>query len=135
MPPAMKARIDAEYPLYDFSSRSELVCKAVEFYLGYLHSESDAEYVSKTSLAFMETQFAKLEARMCKQLFRICVELSMVAHLSASQIKVDDKTLKKLHNQCIKDIKSTVGNINYDKIYAYQNPDFKIGAYLNEDEN
>ena len=36
----MIKQIDAAYPLHEISSRSEFVCMAVEFYLGFLQSES-----------------------------------------------------------------------------------------------
>ena len=51
--PGHIAQVDAEYPLYDYSSRSAFVCAATEFYLGYLHSQSDTYYMSKPTLAFL----------------------------------------------------------------------------------
>lgn len=35
MPPSQVAEIDALYPLYGHASRSDFVCKAVEFYTGF----------------------------------------------------------------------------------------------------
>ena len=124
MPPDMVKQVDAAYPLHEISSRSEFVCNAVEFYLGFLLSETSQEYVNKTTLSFLETHLSKLEGRICKQLFRMCVEQSMAAHIAAHWNNgVPDDTLKKLRNKCVKDVKSTVGNIRFDGIYAYQHPD------------
>lgn len=78
--------------------------------------------MSKTTLTFLENQVSKLDAKICRQLFRICVELSMVAHVTACQIKgVTEETLKDLRKRCVKAVKQTIGNIRYDKIYAFQN--------------
>ena len=62
MPPDMVKRVDAIYPLNEISSRSEFICKATEFYLGYLQTENSTEYINKTTLVFLEDQLAKLEA-------------------------------------------------------------------------
>ena len=89
--------------------------------LGYLHSQSDADYMSKTTLAFLEDQVTKLDAKICRQLFRLCVELSMVAHVTATTVPgANEETLKRLRTKCVKDVKNTIGNIRYDDIYAHQ---------------
>ncbi len=89
--------------------------------------------MSKTTLTFLEEQVTKLDAKICRQLFRMCVELSMVGHVTASMVgNVDDETLKRLRSKCVKDVKNTIGNIRYDTIYAYQHPLFEEGY---DDEN
>ena len=132
MNPDLVKRIDAEYPLYGCASRSDFMCKAAAFYLGFLHNQEDTEYMSKTTLSFLEGQVSKLDAKICRQLFRMCVELSMVAHVSACQIKgVTEETLNELRKRCVKDVKQTIGNIRYDKIYAFQNGE----VWIEEDEH
>ncbi len=122
MRPDMIKQVDAAYSLHEIPSRSEFVCKAVEFYLGYLQTENSTEYIHKTTLAFIENQLVRLEARVCRQLFRMCVEQSMIANVSASQIKgMTDELMQKLRKKCIGDVKHTIGNIRYDRIYAFQN--------------
>jgi hypothetical protein len=84
--------------------------------------------MNKTTLAFLENQVAKLDAKICRQLFRLCVELSMVAHVTATTVPgANEETLKRLRNKCVKDVKNTIGNIRYDDIYAHQH------AQLGED--
>lgn len=121
MKPELLRRVDAEYPLYDYPSRSAFVGAATEFYLGYLHNQSDTAYMSKTTLAFLENQVTKLDAKICRQLFRLCVELSMVAHVTSATVPgADEETLKRLRQKCVRDVKNTIGNIRYDDIYAHQ---------------
>jgi hypothetical protein len=50
----MIKQVDAAYSLHEIPSRSEFVCKAVEFYLGYLQTENSTE-LSKTTLASSKT--------------------------------------------------------------------------------
>ena len=61
MHPSMIKQVDAAYPLHEISSRSDFVCQAVKFYIGFLQTENSTEYIHKTTLAFLENQFAKLD--------------------------------------------------------------------------
>lgn len=135
MKPELISRVDAEYPLHGYSSRSSFVSAATEFYIGYLHSQSDTEFMNKTTLAFIENQVAKLDAKICRQMFRMCVEMSMTAHVTASSLEVDDETLKRLRKRCVKDVKTTIGNIQYDKIYAFQHSLFDGEDEVYDEEN
>src|SRR5699024_12456358 len=75
----------------------------------------------KTTLAFLEEQLGRLENRICRQLFRICVEQEMACHMFASQCLGEPKeTLEELRKTCVKAVKRTTGSIRYDRIYAYQ---------------
>ncbi|QAT50335.1 hypothetical protein EQM14_11500 [Caproiciproducens sp. NJN-50] len=135
MPPDMVKQIDAVFPLYECSSRSDFVCRAVKFYLGFLQTKNSTEYIHKTTLTFLEDQFAKLEARICRQLFRMCVELAMVSHITACQFNLDDEGLKKLRKKCVKDVKCTIGNIRFDNIYSYQHEGLNPEEDADESEN
>ena len=140
MPPSQVAEIDALYPLHGHASRSDFVCKAVEFYTGFLQQGSSEFYMDKTTLAFLEEQLGRLENRICRQLFRICVEQEMACHMFASQCLGEPKetlegepkeTLEELRKTCVRDVKRTTGSIRYDRIYAYQ----RGGLEPEEDEN
>ena len=97
MPPSQVAEIDALYPLHGHASRSDFVCKAVEFYTGFLQQSSSEFYMNSTTLAFLEEQLDRLENRICRQLFRICVEQEMACHMFASQCLGEPKeTLEEL---------------------------------------
>lgn len=101
-------------------------------------SDIQAEAVRWLSLTFLENQVSRLGVKICRQPFHICVELSMVAHVTACQIKikgVNEETLKALRKRCVKDIKQTIGNIRYEKIYAFQNDDVWVGEDDYEPEN
>ena len=121
MPPSQVAEIDTLYPLHGHTSRSDFICKAVEFYTGFLKNENSEFYMSKTVLAFLEEQFGKLEGRICRQLFRMCVEQEMASHLFACQsLGVPEEQFEELRQNCIRAVRKTVGSIRYDGIYAYQ---------------
>ena len=44
-----------------------------------------------------------------------------MANVTASQVKdMTDELMKQLRKKCVADVKSTIGNIRYDRIYAFQ---------------
>lgn len=121
MKPSQMREVDALYPLHGHASRSEFVCQAVDFYSGFLKAGSSEKYMNETTLAFLEDKLERLESRVCKQLFRMCVELELSAHLFASQAAgASDDLLEQLRKRCISDVKKTVGSIRFDNIYAFQ---------------
>lgn len=121
MYPEMERRIDALYTLHGFSSRNELVCNAVDFYTGFLESEHGEEYMNQTTLAFLQDRLERLEGRICKQLFRMCVETATASHVFAAFTpEIQDGSMERLRKQCIKDVRSTVDTIRYDSIYHFE---------------
>jgi len=36
-----------------------------------------------------------------------------------------DELMAALRKKCVKDVKNTIGNIRYDKIYSFQNQEFE----------
>ena len=135
MYPEMEERLDALFPLHGFSSRSELVCKAVEFYTGFLETETCKEYINQTTLAFLEDQLAGLEAKICRQLFRMCVEMSMASHVFATaSCGIDHERMASLRKRCLKDVKNTIGNIRFDKIYDTEHNRFYAEEGFDETE-
>lgn len=44
-----------------------------------------------------------------------------MANVTAGQVKgMIDELMEKLRKKCVADVKSTIGNIRYDRIYAFQ---------------
>lgn len=133
MYPDMEQRIDALFPLHGFSSRSELVCKAVEFYTSFLESERGEEYMNRTTLAFLQDKLERLESRICKQLFRMCVEMATASHVFAAFTpEIQDGGMERLREQCIKDVRSTIGTIRYDSIYHFEHTALQAEEELDE---
>jgi metal-responsive CopG/Arc/MetJ family transcriptional regulator len=119
--PTLVKRIDSLIEQNKFSSRSEFLTKAAEFYCGYLDTQNCSDYIEQTTLKFMEERLEKIEERMCKQLFRLCVESAMNSHLiSAKIVGATDDELETLRRLCVSAVRKNTGNIRFDNIYAYQ---------------
>lgn len=101
-------------------SRSELFEKAVKFYDGYTRSIQENEYLPIALSSALDGIVKTSEDHISRILFKNTVELAMVMNIIAAIAEVDDNKLRALRGKCIKDVKGTIGQINFDDIYKYQ---------------
>ncbi|MCR0328070.1 ribbon-helix-helix protein, CopG family [[Clostridium] innocuum] len=102
-------------------SRSELIEKALKFYDGYLRSTQENEFLPIALSSAMSGIVKSSEDRIARVLFKNAVEIAMMMNVLSATAEIDEATLKKLRAKCIKDVKGTLGKINFEDIYKYQN--------------
>jgi metal-responsive CopG/Arc/MetJ family transcriptional regulator len=104
----------------DSKNRSEFICNAVSFYTGFLQSQNIEAYTNKTFLKEIDSRLARHQKSVCQTLFKLAVELGMNSHIiAASYENITPEYLVKLRKRCIKDVKKSLGMINFDSIYEY----------------
>lgn len=101
-------------------SRSELIEKAVLFYDGYVRSTWENEYLPVALSSLLSGIVKTSEDRISRVLFKNAVELAMMMNVLSATAEIDEQTLQKLRAKCIKDVKATLGKINFEDIYHYQ---------------
>ena len=114
-------KMDGLYKQENCKSRSEFIENAVQFYIGYILTKDNVDYLGTALTNVIDGRIGMTEDRLSKLIFKICVEVSILMNLYAIELDVDTETLDKLRNKCIKDIKKTNGNINLKNIIDYQN--------------
>lgn len=102
-------------------SRSELIEKALKFYDGYLRSTQENEFLPIALSSAISGIVKTSEDRLAKVMFKNTVEIAMMMNVLSATAEIDEATLKKLRAKCIKDVKGTLGKINFEDIYKYQN--------------
>lgn len=60
------------------------------------------------------------ENRTARLLFKLAVEISMMMNILAANVNIDETTLGKLRGKCVQDVKSSVGNVNFEGVYRFQ---------------
>lgn len=120
LPDSLLARIDGQMPVTDSKNQSDYVRKAVAFYSGYVESISSEGYLSETLLNELDRRLKQNEAHISKTIYRLAVELSMVTHVLAAAVNVDEDTLEKLRRKCLRDVKASNGRIRFEESYAHQ---------------
>lgn len=102
-------------------SRSELIEKSLKFYDGYLRSTQENEYLPIALSSALSGIVKSSEDRIARVLFKNAVEIAMMMNVLSATAEIDEVTLKKLRAKCVKDVKGTLGKINFEDIYKYQN--------------
>ena len=90
------------------------------FYIGYLNKEDDTEYISKTLQSVISGTVQVSEDRIASLLFKLSVEMSMMMHILAANMDVDNQTLDRLRFKCVQDVKRSIGSVDFKKVTNYQ---------------
>ncbi len=112
----------------NMKNHTEFVTQAVDFYIGFLNSQSSTNYLSKNLLNAIKGTLQVSENRLASNLFRLAVEISMMMHLLATTLDITARN-------CVgsrplrRGVKRTKGKIKLDDAIDFQSrPD-------DEDEN
>ena len=113
--PDLFEQIESNLPLGKCKSKSEYVCKAVEFYNFFLHNQSDADLLCKYVNDIVSAIIKNTENRLARMDFKIAVELAKVSHMIARLCEIDKTQLDRLHNICQEEVSRINGVIQFDK--------------------
>ena len=102
-------------------SVSEFICKAIQFYGGYVaNTNMNPDYVPQVVLSTLKSIMHDSENRHNGSLFRIAVEISMIKNLLAIRQGISDVPLNKLRNDYITEVKKINGTISYEDAIRWQ---------------
>jgi hypothetical protein len=107
MKPERIESMDALLPQDSCKSRNEFICKAVDFYSGYLQTKQASGYLSQTLLSQMSGTLELMESRISHVIFKLAVELAISMNVTAAMADVDGETLRKLRTKCRDDVKKS----------------------------
>lgn len=112
--------IDSAMPKVDAVSRSQFICKAVEYYLASLNVKDISNILSPAVESSIRASVRLSEMNISRMLFKLAVEMDMMMHVTAATNEIDETTLKELRENCEYDVKTTIGTINFDKAVRIQ---------------
>lgn len=102
------------------STQNEYIEKAIRFYSGYLDAEHADRYLPRVLADVLEGKLNALGSRIGKLLFKLSVEDAVMSNLIAYEMNIDLDTLRKLRVQCIKNVKETNGEIEFEDALKFQ---------------
>lgn len=111
--------IDQVIEQENITSRNAFIDDAIEFYIGYLLGSKNKYFPSAISNV-IDGALKITEDRISRLLFKNTVELAMALNVIAYNFDIDDDTLKKLRQQCVNEVRSTIGRINFEEIRKFQ---------------
>lgn len=114
--------IDQACKIADSISRNAFIEEAIDFYCGYLIASKN-KYIPIALSNCIEAIMKGSEDRIAKLLFKNTVELAMTMNVVAHNFDIDSDTLNRLRKQCVAEVKSSIGKINFEEINRYQKSD------------
>ena len=112
--------VESRYQQDNCSTRNEFIEKAIRFYSGYLDAEHADEYLPRVLADVLEGKLGAFGKRMGHLLFKQAVDQDVMANLFASDINVSLDTLQKLRVRCVKNVKETNGEIDFQDAFRFQ---------------
>ena len=119
--PSTEEEIKNNYEKDNCKSPSEFIEKAINFYIGFLKSEDNVNYLSPRITSSVDAVVPGSEQRINRNLFKIAVELGKVAHAVAAANDVDEDTMRELHAMCVDEVRHINGFINFESAVEFQN--------------
>jgi metal-responsive CopG/Arc/MetJ family transcriptional regulator len=101
-------------------SRSEFIEKAIIFYIGYLSSNDNSQYLPNILTSTLKSIVAESDNRMNRMIFKLAVELAMTMNVVAATQNIDKELLNKLRGECVKEVKRLNGSFSLDDAYNWQ---------------
>ena len=119
-PDKRTGRGEKHYKDDNCSSASEFIEKAILFYLGFIFSQENQDYLADVIPATVKGMVDESSNRMGRLLFKMAVELAVIENILAAVCEVDRQELKRLRGQCVEEIKRTNGMISFEQALQWQ---------------
>lgn len=113
-------KVENIYKEDNCSSRSEFIEKAIIFYVGYLSSNDNSQYLPNVVTSTLKSIVAESDNRMNRMIFKLAVELAMTMNVVAATQNNDKELLNKLRGECVKEVKRLNGSFSLDDAYNWQ---------------
>ena len=120
MRPSMVAEIEEMIPEANSKSKSDFVCKAVDFYIGYLRQQKNINYLAPVLARSIKNEVRSVEKNICEMLFKLAVEQAINSNLIAAEYDIDSNLLDQLRDSCAKAVAETNGLITFEDAYDWQ---------------
>ena len=112
--------VGGEYKADGCSTQNEYIEKAIQFYSGYLDTESADAYLPRVLADVLEGKLGALGKRMGHLLFKLSVDQNLMGNILAADIEIDPDQLRKARVRCVKEVKETNGEISFEDAVRYQ---------------
>ena len=102
------------------TSKSDFVCRAIKFYIGYLHQQKCIDYLSPILAQSIKSEIESVEKNISEMLFKLAVEQAKLSNVVAATNQIDDHSLSALNNLCSEEVARNNGIITFEEAYRFQ---------------
>ena len=111
--PDVLQRADTWLATDNCKTRSEFIEKAMRFYMGYLAGVDTSDYLAKTLVDTIKATIHDSENRICTLLYKLTVEVDIMAHIIARHFGGDHFSLRDLRRYAVDEVNKTNGQIKF----------------------
>ncbi len=102
------------------TSKSDFVCQAVNFYIGYLHQQKCINYLSPILAQSIKSEIESVEKNVSEMLFKMAVEQAKLSNVIAATNQFDADTMSRLNTFCSEEVARNNGIITFENAYNFQ---------------
>ena len=121
MRPSMVAEIEEMMSAANATSKGDFVCKAVEFYIGYLRQQKNINYLAPMLAGAIKSEVRSLGKDVCEILFKLAVEVGLSSSVVAAVNDIPTSDLDVLRRNVAREIAETNGLLTFEAANEWQN--------------
>lgn len=124
--PDTQRKMEAAFPNANCRSRNEFVEEAIRFYSDHIISQEVTDFLAPALVSALRATVQGSETRISRLMFKLTVELSMMMHVLATGLEIDNSQLDDLRWRCVQEVKKTNGGISFkDTLREHDNGAFE----------
>ena len=113
-------KVKSNYRDDNCSTQNEFVEKAILFYAGYLNAKNAGAYLPRILADVLEGKLTLFGERIDKLLFKLAVEVGIMANLIAADTDIDFQTMESLTGTCVKQVARIHGVLGFKEALKFQ---------------
>ena len=117
----MVAEIEEMLPAANATSKGDFICKAVEFYIGYLRQQKNINYLAPMLAGAIKSEVRSLGKDVCEMLFKLAVEMGIISNITAAVNDIPDDSLENLRLNVAQEVARTNGILTFEDADKWQN--------------
>ncbi len=118
--PHAKEKVESFYRQDNCGSQSEFIEKAINFYVGYLHTEAASDFLPEVLGEVIDGNFSVMQKKFGRLLFKQTVENNITNHLISRASAVTPKDLDDLRKFSVYQVTETNGEITLKDALKHQ---------------
>ena len=121
MRPSMVAEIEEMLAEANATSKGDFVCKAVDFYIGYLRQQKNINYLAPMLAGAIKSEVRSLGKDVCEMLFKLAVEMGINSNITAAVNDIEDESLENIWRNVAQEIARVNGILTFEDANEWQN--------------
>lgn len=101
-------------------SLTEFMERAVIYYLGFVNSEHEADYLSPTIMSSVKAASDENTKRITRILFKLAVEMAIMNNLYAASLDISEEQINVLRRECEKEVRKLSGDFSMNDAINWQ---------------